>query len=448
MLIRARRLAAWVAVVAVVACNSDSTAGVSALDRIALIAVSLTSNRLTIGQSVPASVILKNSSGVTLNGNKHVAWSSADPTVAAVDASNGMVTAVAAGSTRITASAEGASGSAEVDVMPPAAVASVVVDLESSAVAIGGTVQAVDTLRDAQGNVLSGRTVRWSTSNPGVATIDSVTGVATGVAAGQLTVTASSEGHSGAAVLAVTGSGGGANPPPQASVASVTVSLAQSSVDIGATTQATAVALDASGNVLTGRTVSWQSSNALVASVDPSSGVVTGVSTGSTIITGVSEGRSGTATITVTSPSPAPPGNPPPSNPPPSNPPPVATVAVSLSASTIAAGATTQASAVTRDASGNTLTGRTILWSSSATSVARIDSAGLVTAIAPGTTTISATSEGKIGSASLSVTAVPVATVSVVLGTGSLAVGGTTSATATARDASGNVLTGRIVTWN
>ena len=440
----ARTVATWIVVVAAVAavgaCNSDSAVGVSVLDRVALIAVSLSSTRLTIGQTEPASVTLKNSSGVTLNGSKRVAWSSANSAIASVDASSGMVTGVSVGSTIITASAQGASGSATVDVAL-APVATIVVDLAVSSIGIGESVQPVDTVRDAQGNTLSGRVVRWSTSDPTVATVDSVSGLAKGIAVGQTTLTATSEGHSASATLTVAGSGGATNPPATAPVASVTVSLAQASVNVGATTQATAIALDASGNVLTGRTVAWQSSNALVASVDPSSGVVTGISAGSATITGVSEGRSGSATVAIVAP--------PASQPPPSSPPPVASVAVSLAASTITVGTTTQATAVTRDASGNTLTGRTIIWSSSAPSVASVDAAtGVVGGVAAGTATITATSEGKTGSATITVSVVPVASVSVALGATSLSVGGTTTATATARDANGNILTGRTVAWS
>jgi hypothetical protein len=55
------------------------------------------------------------------------------------------------------------------------------------------------TLRDANGNTVSGRTVRWTTSNPAVATIDSVSGLLTGIDRGTVTVTATSEGKSGSA---------------------------------------------------------------------------------------------------------------------------------------------------------------------------------------------------------------------------------------------------------
>lgn len=58
-------------------------------------------------------------------------------------------------------------------------------------------------LRDSLARPLTGRAVRWSSSNPAVATIDSVTGVLTGLDRGTVTVTATSEGKSGTATRVV-----------------------------------------------------------------------------------------------------------------------------------------------------------------------------------------------------------------------------------------------------
>ena len=51
------------------------------------------------------------------------------------------------------------------------------------------------------------------------------------------------------------------------------------------------------------------------------------------------------------------------------------------------------------------LTGRTIVWTTSDPAVASVDGGGLVTALKAGTVTVTATSEGKTGSASLTVAA-------------------------------------------
>src|SRR5881396_218111 len=82
-------------------------------------------------------------------------------------------------------------------------------------------------------------------------------------------------------------------------VASVSVTPPAASVAPGQTVQLTASALDASGNVLSGWTTSWSSSNRAVALVD-GSGLVTGVAAGpAATITATSGGQSGTATVTV-----------------------------------------------------------------------------------------------------------------------------------------------------
>jgi hypothetical protein len=80
--------------------------------------------------------------------------------------------------------------------------------------------------------------------------------------------------------------------------------------------------------------------------------------------------------------------------------------------------------------------------------VASVSTTGVVTAVAPGSATITATVEGINATAAITVSNVPVAAVSVTPATASLTVGGTHQLTAGARDAAGNVLTGRAVTWS
>jgi acid phosphatase len=81
----------------------------------------------------------------------------------------------------------------------------------------------------------------------------------------------------------------------------VTVTPASATVTTGSTVQLTATPKDANGNPLTGRTVTWSSSNTSVATVN-GSGLVSGVAAGSATITATSEGQSGTSAITVTPP--------------------------------------------------------------------------------------------------------------------------------------------------
>ena len=97
-----------------------------------------------------------------------------------------------------------------------------------------------------------------------------------------------------------------------------------------------------------------------------------------------------------------------PTAPEPAGPAPVASVVVSPSSTTLEIGQTAQLTATVTDAGGNVLSGRTIAWSSSSQAVATVGAAGLVTAVGPGVTTLTATSEGRSGTAAATVVA-PVA---------------------------------------
>lgn len=99
---------------------------------------------------------------------------------------------------------------------------------------------------------------------------------------------------------AACGGGGGDVVDPPAAVASVTVTLAAPQIFIGQTSQATAVLRDAQNNTLTGRPVTWSSSNTAVATVSAATGLVTGVAAGTSSISATSEGKTGQADITVT----------------------------------------------------------------------------------------------------------------------------------------------------
>lgn len=171
-----------------------------------------------------------------------------------------------------------------------APVSTVAVTLATPSITLGTTGdQATAVLKDAAGNVLVGRTVTWQSSTTAVATV-SATGVITTAAVGTSTITATSEGQSGGALLTVT-------PVP---VNTVTVTLAASSITLGTVgDQATAVLKDAAGNVLVGRTVTWQSSATTVATIS-ASGVITTVGLGTSTITATSEGINGAASLTVT----------------------------------------------------------------------------------------------------------------------------------------------------
>lgn len=217
------------------------------------------------------------------------------------------------------------------------------------------------------------------------------------------------------------GGGGGGGPQP---VASVTLTPATATVPVNGTTTLSVALYDASGNALSGRTIVWTSSNAAVASIS-STGVVTGVAVGSADITATSEGKSAKTTITVTDP--------------------VASVVITPGAVSLTYYDTTTVTAKTLDAAGATVTGRKVTWSSSDTTIATVDSTGMVSAVGVGTATVSATSEGIAGHATITVTRAPVAHIVATPTTMSIAVGATQAFTIVLLDANGNHLYGRRV---
>ncbi len=80
---------------------------------------------------------------------------------------------------------------------------------------------------------------------------------------------------------------------------------------------------------------------------------------------------------------------------------PVNSVVLTPATASLQGGQTVQLTATLKDIDGMVLSGRSINWSSSNNSIARVDQTGLVTAIAPGPATITATSEGQRGTSSV-----------------------------------------------
>jgi len=196
---------------------------------------------------------------------------------------------------------------------------------------------------------------------------------------------------------------------------------------------------DAQGRQLYGRIVTWTISDTSVARIVSSYGPYASfrpAKPGSAVITATSEGKSGTAQLVVIAP------------------PPVASVAVTPPADTLVEGDGAGFLATPRDAQGNPLGHRSVSWTVGDPSVAQIEQtsgqSAQVRALHRGTTTVTATSEGKTGSAQLVVIAPPpVASVTVAPSADTLVVGNdSASFYATLRDAAGNVLSGRAVTWS
>lgn len=465
---------------------------------VASVAISPRTDTLQVGTQVTLTAVTKDALGNTLTG-RQITWTSQFPSFATVNAS-GTVTAVAVGVDSVTATSEGVS-SASVITVVNIPVASVVATPTPDTVIQGNTLQLTATPKDGLGNPLTGRTITWSTGNSAVATVSGA-GLVTSTGLGTTNITATSGGQSGSASVTVI----------QAPVASVKVTPANPSVQIGKTVQLTATMRDAKGNTLSGRVVTWGSGTPANATVD-GNGLVTGVAAGPSVMTATSEGVPGTTTVTATVPPPtlvriimspdtatintgatkqfSTVGKYSDSSTSAITPtytatggtvsanglytaggtggtfkviatsstfadsstvtvvkPPVAQVIVTPALDTVTPGTVYQLNAVTKDAGGNVLTGRVITWGSSNPAVATVSSGGAVTAVAIGSATITATSETIPGTATTVVQVILAKSVSITPVGPHVLKGSTITLTATARDAGGNILSGHPLTWN
>ena len=186
--------------------------------------------------------------------------------------------------------------------------------------------------------------------------------------------------------LASCGKDGPTEPPAQVPS---TINLSAQSVTlstIGETIRLTATVLDREGRMIAGAVVTWSSSNARVAAVDPV-GTVTAVSNGSAqIVASFSQARA-SATVFVTQEP--------------------ASIAITPDAATIEnVGASVQLEAEVFDAGDAVIPGATVMWSTGDPSVATVDNNGLVTAVSTGDARITATSGAASGSALVSVVSV------------------------------------------
>ena len=302
---------------------------------VASVVLSPATASVAAGSTVQLTATPKDSAGTALSG-RTVSWASSNGGVATVRGA-GVVTGVTAGAATITATSEGKSGTATVTVTaPPTTVTNpgTVTDLRVAGVADTGVTLAFTEVTSGSGGaanydvrVVAGTSLTWGASAPSVSRGTCATPVAGTTVGAQRSCTVLGLARStaytfqlvayrgtlkvnavfGALSNVVTGTTAAATVLP---VASVSVSPATASVSAGSTVQLTGTPKDSLGRALTGRTITWATSNAGVASVS-AAGLVTGVGAGTATITATSGGKSGTATVTVTAQQPPPP--PPPS---------------------------------------------------------------------------------------------------------------------------------------
>jgi uncharacterized protein YjdB len=247
-----------------------------------------------------------------------------------------------------------------------ASLTSVVVSPSSTSVSAGAKQPFTATGHFSDGTTKDLTTsAQWKSSNAAVASIDAA-GVATGVATGLAAITATASSMQGSANLTVNNA--------SANLISVVVSPSSTSVSAGAKQPFTATGHYSDGTTkdLTS-SAQWKSSNAAVASID-ATGVATGVAAGLATITATASSMQGSANLTVNA---------------------IANltaIAITPQLSSIPISTTQQFSATGTYSDGSTRDlSLLVTWSSSSTAAATVDVNGLVTSVAAGATTITAT---------------------------------------------------------
>ncbi|MNG93607.1 Bacterial Ig-like domain (group 2) [compost metagenome] len=327
-----------------------------------------------------------------------VNWNSSDISVATIDL-NGEATAFSEGGSSISANFLGVTSNTVLLVVTNATVNSIQVVLNggSGNLAKGSSVQfkAQAVLSDGSTLDVSSQAA-WFSSDQTKVTINAQ-GLATGVAVGTSTISASLNGVTSAGtVLTVT----------NATVSQIQITPPSLTLAKGTKGKLTAIATysDNSTQDISNQVV-WNSSNIGVATINLS-GEVSAVSNGSATLTGsVGAVTSNSVSLSVTNAS-------------------VNQIDLSATASTLAAGTKAQLTAVASysDGSSQNIT-PLVSWSSSDSDVATISTSGEVTAVAPGTAVITGSFGGQTSTLTVTVTAATVSAIQISTPLTSLALG-------------------------
>jgi uncharacterized protein YjdB len=273
-----RRTFTALALLVALACSGDNApAGPSAPKPVATVTVSPATQTLTVGGTATLTAVLADAAGKPITG-RTVTWTSHRPDVATITAA-GVVTAVAEGVAQIDAASEGKYGTANI-VVNKVPVARVEITPATLSLDEGETGALSATAKDANGGVLQGRAITWRSSDVTVAPIYA-NGQVLAIRPGTVTITAESEGKAATLELSVR-----AIP-----VANVVVSPLAQPLEKGDVFSLTATAIDASGRVLSGRTITWSTSDAAVATIT-TDGQVTVRGVGPVVLTATIDGKS------------------------------------------------------------------------------------------------------------------------------------------------------------
>ncbi|HWG76944.1 MAG TPA: PilC/PilY family type IV pilus protein [Steroidobacteraceae bacterium] len=253
-----------------------------------------------IGNSQQFTATAYFSDGTTQDVTSSASWTSSNNGVATISG-GGRATGHIVGSVTITATYEGAQGTANLSVLTPPTLMSIAVTPANATIYVGSTQQyvAIGTYSDASTRILTTSSV-WSSNTTTVATITSGGGLATGLVAGTSMITATYGTVSGTATLTVQ------DRPPPAVLLSISVAPPYPTIDVGQTQSfvATGHYNDGTTKPLT-TLASWSSSNTSIATM--SSNVASGIALGTSTITATYAGVSGQATLAVIAVPPPPP---------------------------------------------------------------------------------------------------------------------------------------------
>ncbi|HEV7217890.1 MAG TPA: Ig-like domain-containing protein [Terriglobales bacterium] len=304
--------------------------------------------------------------------SSNVTWASSDTTVATVSnnaGTRGIAATVATGGVNITATFEGVTGTAQLNVSG-ANLTSIVINPPTAVLAPASTEQySVTASYDDGTTQIVSTLVAWSSSDTSLATITPF-GQATGQSAGLATITAAYGGFSSSADVLV----------ESAALTSITVNPSNLTIPGQIIAGFTAIGTFADGSFqdLTSA-VTWTSSAASVATVSNAAGTrgfATAVAPGSSTISAVFAGEVGTAGVAVTNAT-------------------LASISITPGNPNITLGTSQVFVAIGTFSDGSTMNLSTqVAWSSSDVNVAVINTVGLATSASSGTTTITATLNG------------------------------------------------------